>query len=408
MTTPGNPAHTKADVPLLIAEYVCGLLTPGERAQVHELLARDDAALAQALAWEERLLALVDALPRLQPAPALRERLQKTLGIQPPPALQPPPQPILLQKESVDGPLTALAASTMAAAPASVGTMQHTSSRQEPRRAWAPRPVRNTRPAGAGTTSSVKPAGRRASASAPTPTGEKTAETAPGPRKLQNGDTGRASSRSGEAEGDAKPHDTDAAARKALVRKLWFWRLIGLCATGAALAGFLIPAEPPPPPVQVIKVAPTRAAVLQAPGTSSTPGWTATLDPQGNLMMRPLVRTELPAGTKALLWTRSARVPEPRLLGHIDPNRPVQVAAARLGPLADDQILEITQETEEDAAKGLANGPILFIGQMTVFGSDTPTLAGAASQAGGGRQGDPGQGRILGMDGTSEAGASSQ
>src|SRR5690606_15208400 len=96
------------------------------------------------------------------------------------------------------------------------------------------------------------------------------------------------------------------------------WRLIGLSATAAAIVGLMLPAEPPPPPVQVIKVAPTRAAILLAPGTSSTPAWTATFDTDGNLMMQPLVHTEVPTGRQALLWTRSERVPDPRLLGSID------------------------------------------------------------------------------------------
>jgi len=167
-----------------------------------------------------------------------------------------------------------------------------------------------------------------------------------------------------------------------MVRKLWLWRLISLCAASAAVAGFMLPGEPPPPPVQVIKVAPTRAAILQAPGSTSTPGWTATLDPHGNLMMRPLVHTEVPAGSQAMLWTRSPAIPEPRPLGRIDPNRPVQVPAAQLGALAQDQLLEITLERDEDAAQAVANGPILFIGQMTVFGSEaSPDDASAAGKA---------------------------
>src|SRR5690606_35112435 len=97
-----HPAASASDTDITVAEYVCGLLDADERAQVHGLLARDDEALKQALAWEERLLALVDALPRVTPAPALRERLQRTLGIGPPPAEQPPPPPQLLRQRSED------------------------------------------------------------------------------------------------------------------------------------------------------------------------------------------------------------------------------------------------------------------------------------------------------------------
>lgn len=141
----------------------------------------------------------------------------------------------------------------------------------------------------------------------------------------------------------------------------------------------MLPGEPPPPPVQIVKVAPTRAAILQAPGSSSTPGWTATLDAQGNLVMQPLVQTEVPAGSQAMLWTRSAAIPQPRLLGRIDPNRAVQVPKTQLGPLAEDQLLEITLESDQDAATGVPNGPILFIGQMAVFGAAGAAEADAAS-----------------------------
>lgn len=317
------------DTAVQVAEYVCGLLRPEERAQVHDRLSRDDAALRQALAWEDRFLALVDALPRAQPPSSLRERLQTTLGIGPPPAFQPPPQPVLLQRESAPPPA------------------MHS---------------RELRPAPSGR---KPPATPRKQAAAPNVRKSDKAPTAPNMPKPDE-----------TPDGDAVQRDDEQTKRRALVRKLWFWRLIGLCSTSAAIVGIMLPGEPPPPPVQVIKVAPTRAAILQAPGTSSTPGWTATLDPHGNLVMQPLVRTEMPAGTHAMLWTRSARMPEPRLLGRIDPNRAVQVPAATLGALADDQIVEITQENDEDAARGLPNGPILFIGQMTVFGSETATQQG--------------------------------
>src|SRR5690606_15671313 len=179
---------------------------------------------------------------------------------------------------------------------------------------------------------------------------------------------------------------TRTAREHQLGRKLWMWRLIGVTATAAALVGFMLPNEPPPPQVQVVKLALTRASFMQVPGSNSTPGWTATLDAQGNLIMQPLVQTEVPSGSQALLWTRSARIPEPRLLGAIDPNKPLQVPAERLGAIADDQLLEITLETDEDAANHVANGPILFIGQMTVFGAEgsvTPRegASGAAAAA---------------------------
>lgn len=360
---------------VLVSEYVCGLLKPEERPQVHALLSRDDQALAIALEWEKELLSLVDALPRAHPSAALRERLQRSLGIGPPPALQPPPQPQLLRTLSRDPqPGNVLTPSpSFVSEPAT----RHT--------ATAPEPVekqRRTEIAGAPSLPRVQPtAAPKPPASPPVP------EAAGAPAKTEEHHEDRqrqATSASGAGSKSAreKTAERNAAQLSRLQRKLWFWRLIGISATLAAIVGLMLPGEPPPPPVQVVKVAPTRAAILQAPGTTSTPAWTATLNPDGDLMMQPLVHTEVPAGSQALLWTRSTKIPEPRLLGRIDPNLPVQVPAAQLGALSEDQLLEITLETDEDAAKAIPNGPILFIGQMTVFGSEGAAVASDQVAAG--------------------------
>ncbi len=335
-----------SDMSVQLAEYVCGLLKPEEHAQVHMLLGRDDGALAEALAWEERMLALVDALPRVQPSPSVRERLQRTLGIGPPPAMQPPPQPQLLRRQSV----------SPAVLPPAAPPSQPSPAEAKPQPGPAP----------------------HAATEAGTTTGSPAEAVVP------------------QSTGPDRSHDP--ARHRRLLRKLWLWRLISLCAVSAAIVGFMLPGEPPPPPIQVVKVAPTRAAILQAPGSSSTPGWTATLDPHGNLMMRPLVQTEVPMGSQVLLWTRSGAIPESRLLGRIDPNRPVQVPSAQLGALAEDQLLEITLETDEDASSGTPQGPILFIGQMTVFGSEGSVATGSGGEenagknaAGGSVTGAPGR-----------------
>lgn len=355
-------APAPSDIGVRVAEYVCGLLGTEERAEMHLLLSRDDEALAQALAWEERFLALVDALPRAQPTPALRERLQRTLGIEPPPAHQPPPKPLLLQRESLDAP--ELPRSPLPATTASPsGSKGRNKIARRPLSSGdpvlnAPQPDPVTPPSAAPSSSKSNRSNDSSSFSNSDHYNARGAADS----------TTQAATRPS-ATGSAAPGKDDRTAHRTLVRKLWFWRLIGLCSTTAAIVSLLLPGEPPPPPVQVVKVAPTRAAILQAPGTTSTPGWTATLDPQGNLVLLPLVRTVVPDGSQVLLWTRSERIPEPRLLGRIDPNRPVQVPATTIGALADDQLLEMTLERDADAAKGVPHGPILFIGQMTVFGS---------------------------------------
>lgn len=429
MTSPA-PRSEPQEKNLRIAEYVCGLLKPEEHAEVHVLLSRDDAALAEALAWEAALLALVDALPPVPPEPAVRERLQRTLDIGPPPALQPPSQPQLLRRPSRE-PANRAAAATRATAtaPVTVPTPQpsladsHLSEMPEtseadtsqpssyadghhqaagllqdapvspPTLADAPEAGKKNRPSLTATVPGSAPGNRPSlPADKPASTGPIQTDVAPAVQSSPAAVFSKApepafhpaaaqpetdaTAPASEPVPSAISRPADASPNRGASRQLWLWRLIAICAAGAAVAGFLRPNEPPPPPVQIVKVAPTRAAILQAPGTTSTPGWTATLGPEGNLMMQPLVYTEVPAGSQVLLWTRSERVPEPRLLGRIDPNQTVQVPAQQLGALSDNQLLEITLETDEDAAQGVPQGPILFIGQMTVFGSE-----GAASPA---------------------------
>lgn len=376
-----------------LAEYVCGLLKSEEHAQIHVLLSRDDQALAVALAWEERLLALVDALPREQPDPALRKRLQRTLGIGPAPAFQPPPQPQLLQRPSVEPTTRPRPATPIADTPSvasSRPTGGGTASSRQPEIADTEKPATPTAQTPAATPAPNTPPTVASGTVPPKPLPSTTQRTArpsatdPGANKKNSvkheptqAQVTQASAQATETQHPHHADDLPATQRhQALLRKLWFWRLVTLCATTAAVLAFIMPGEPPPPPVQIVKLAPTRAAILQAPGTSSTPGWSATLDPQGNLMLQPLVPTEVPAGHQVLLWTRSATLPTPRLLGRIDPNRAVQVPSEQLGVLADDQLLEITLETDADAAQGQPNGPILFIGQMIMFGADPKAVPG--------------------------------
>jgi len=397
-----DSAFNQADeTAVRVIEYTCGLSRTSEHARIHRLLSEDDAALELSLAWEAELLALVDALPPVTPSPAVRERLQRTLNIGPPP---PPPSRELLQRPAVGSSLkgsgadnTSTRTSSAGIAPsthAEPGPQSSNAGLQTPSSASSPsttvssssgiaasEPITSTASESVSVGTPVAEPNREPQhmgARRPTETGQHSGakpqiETRqPTWKTNQSGATEQTVSTTGSAD-HSGTEERAPTEHKQLVRQLWIWRLIAITATAAAVVAFLLPGEPPPPPVQIVKLAPTRAAILQAPGTSSTPGWTATLDPEGNLMMRPLVQTEVPPGSQTLLWTRSSRIPEPRLLGSIDPNRPVQVPAAQLGALADDQLIEITLEKDEDAAAGLPNGPILFIGQMTLFGAEGST-----------------------------------
>src|SRR5690606_18639468 len=111
-----------------------------------------------------------------------------------------------------------------------------------------------------------------------------------------------------------------------------------------------------PPTVQL--------AILQAPGQTSTPGWRVTLDAQHNLLLTPLVHSEIPSDASVQLWTSNDIETLPRSLGLIDPNQAVLVPAATLGAIQPGQLFEMTLEEQGGSASGAPKGAILFIGRM--------------------------------------------
>src|SRR5690606_2216765 len=89
-------------------------------------------------------------------------------------------------------------------------------------------------------------------------------------------------------------HEQTHKGAGAVTGNIWVWRSATLVFGLIALALALIPSEPVKPPVTVVQVAPTQAAILQAPGQSSTPGWIVTIDAQRNVLLNPQVRTDIP------------------------------------------------------------------------------------------------------------------
>ncbi|MBV6272141.1 anti-sigma factor [Alcaligenaceae bacterium CGII-47] len=150
------------------------------------------------------------------------------------------------------------------------------------------------------------------------------------------------------------------------------WRLIAflLGTVVITLAIFLAQAwsKPDVPTIQIVQVAPTLAAILQAPGHSSTPAWLVTVDSQGTVRLDPQVKTSLQANEAVQLWTRPADGQDSRSLGLIDPNQAVTIPAKLIGAVNAGQIFEMTLERTEGSASGKPDGPILFIGQMVIFG----------------------------------------
>jgi len=303
--------------PFLTAEYALGLLNLQETAQAHALLGADYDAVASALAWENRFLALVDELPAETPSPELLLQIQTALGHDTTVPLRPsamPPMP---------------AASTPPEATAKPEAPQ-TPARQ---------------PAKSG-----PPAGRTRTAQA--------SERRPG---------------------QPKP-------RRSFWSSLWLWRgatlvlALGLIAAALqpkaqnASAGQSAPSDaasaavkPSAAPAPTAASAPpTRAAILQAPGQTSTPGWIVTFDASGDLMLTPRVKIEIAQDAAVYLWVHGD-TETPRLLAELSPNSPLVLPAQAAGNIPTGQIFEITLEPRGASTPQEPKGPILFIGRLVAL-----------------------------------------
>ncbi|MBP6018131.1 MAG: anti-sigma factor [Burkholderiaceae bacterium] len=338
--------HT-TDRTMLIAEYTLGLLTPTETAQAQRLLGSDPQAVVDALKWEQAFLELTDRLAPAQLSDSLWEEIAQALGMDAT-AIAAYPLPLRPEQTAIDN---SPPVDLQQAAPSIAPTVA----------AVAPAILTPaTAPQVATPFASPTPTVPAANASEPAPAPIASPQVSSKPSKRQQANT-------------KKPADQTASTG---------WRLqpkhIGLAAgllAIAILASRLIPGTPAVPPITILEVAPTLAAILQAPGHSSTPGWVVTMTPHGDVLLHPRVQTETPDQTSVQLWTYSLGLPEPRSLGLIDPNLPVTVPASLMGAIASDQIFEMTQEPEGGSASAGPSGPVLFIGQVVTFGLPVPTPA---------------------------------
>ena len=373
--------HHKDD--FFIAEYTLGLLEPDDIAQAHALLGEDDEAVICALQWEARLLELTDALTPLHPPTALFDRLCDTLAL-PRHAATPfsAAQPTAIEDaSSVKSPAASSTSSASppprsnseAAAPAPAA-QSVTNIGFEPRlirpdsASSAPGPQPDV--ATASQQSSNAGAGDAIRRNEPTlraepPQPSTTLETPPRVRT-------------------APPDPTEAFRREAASRRrprrgffgnLWFWRVLsGALAVLAvvlllpentfrhdpAQSATLQPATVPTPTV-------VQVAVMQAPGTSSTPGWILTVDSRQNVVLQPQVDILLPETESVYLWTYNEQMPRPRLLGVVDPTRSLTLPMEVTGEVAPGQIFEMTQEPNVGVPRE-PEGPILFIGRTVSLG----------------------------------------
>ncbi|TAL86284.1 MAG: hypothetical protein EPN46_08710 [Candidimonas sp.] len=145
-------------------------------------------------------------------------------------------------------------------------------------------------------------------------------------------------------------------------RCIWLWRV--LC-VALALTAIMFAIKPK---VFIQQLVPTQAAILQAPDQSSTPAWVGIFDKHHNLVLKPLVQTDVPASSSVQLWMHATESAPLRSLGIIDPNQPVTIPAATIGQIAPGQLFEITLEAKGGAPSGAPEGPILFIGRLVEIG----------------------------------------
>lgn len=149
--------------------------------------------------------------------------------------------------------------------------------------------------------------------------------------------------------------------------KQWkLFALVNLILILGLLIGYSVPK---PPPIEIIQMAPRLGAVLQAPGHSATPGWVLSVDPQDQVLLSPLVPTELRDNEQVHLWTRYPHDSHIRSLGLIDPNQPVTLTPDVIGLVQEGQLFEMTLEQSGRAQTNEPQGPILFMGRVVRLGA---------------------------------------
>lgn len=359
-----NSPHHKDDI--FIAEYTLGLLDPDQIAQAHALLGRDDEAVVSALQWEARLLELTDALTPLTPPAGLLARIQTTLGL----------------------PRNALPGIVSGSPAATVDT-------QAPARPAPPAPNPfPVAPAASGATlefeprlirpdsASISAQARPAAQAAPAKTQASfTASEPPPPPKQPSDAPAQEPTRVRAAPPDPmeairREAAAHKPAKKGVWRSLWFWRCMTAALAILATVLVLLPkqtfrqdpalrASLQPPAAPTPKV--MQVAIMQAPGTSSTPGWILTVDSRQVVVLTPQVEIVVPQSESVYLWTYNEQQSRPRLLGAVDPSRALTLPMEVTGEIGPGQIFEMTQEPNI-APPQQPEGPILFIGRTVNLG----------------------------------------
>lgn len=369
------------DEQLLVA-YVIGIADGDGRQRAEQLLQSHATAADHVLHWESACLAFVDALPnnhapgtetvlvlicrQLQlPAAPPPPRVIKPVSAVPPSASpvapSAPTQPVA-QANVTSAPAPNTEAITRPAPPAQSPTTNTRSATTTPPPTVRREPsVEQEAPNALLRTPSYTPeAPPAAPAALPTPPSRSKARTqteAVPPAPLL----------------DDLEDEEDYPAERTTFPHRWAMALAALLVIGILGYRWGAPLLTPPAPVEPPRPYLAQVAVLQAPGSSSTPGWVLTLDSQQQMQLKPLVNVELPATEAIYLWTQGQHDTSPRLLSRIMPDTPLQLTAAQAGPVLPAQIFEMTLEPIRDTLPVSPEGAVLFIGR-TVQVADQAAL----------------------------------
>ena len=393
-----DPRHA-----VMIGEYTLGLLSQHELAQAHTLMQQNDQAARLALAWEQSWLELVDCLSPTLPAPTSLAHIHHTLGLPPPTARRQAGSSAtnaseVGNKDTPDSKPSESSETTSGKPSVKVERQEPSinigASTESPSKAEAAKRTEPRWSASSATSDTIEdhtppfPTLLRADSDPATKAAAIPPEPVPVPNKIAEKKKPFKNAPEPETGAPTVPLEKRQAepseeGRKsagfALSRPLLLGGLAAIVIAGLVIA--LLMNLNSEPPINVIEMKPRQAAILQAPGQSSTPAWIATVDPQGNVLLVPKVSTEVKATQSVQLWTHTPRGTQIRSLGLIDPNRPITVPAGLIGTVEDEQIFEMTLEAEGGSNSGAPEGPVLYIGRVVSFGQldAVPTANDATS-----------------------------
>lgn len=354
---------------LAIAQYTLGTLQDHEEQSTRELISKNDDAVHQALHWETVMLALADRLTPVVPDPVIYGRVQKTLGL---PRIDPDIQP-LARPETPPSPASVATAASVNASGVSTARTDTSVSSASSRGAGQTIAAAGKVPAAARGNTVAQSAGVSTVANA-----ANAPATTPGTASGAAASVTKTTKQTASAQNNArhKPRSRPLMAFAAL--------LVG-AALGyvAANPGIIGPASPPEPTVPAAPPQPETLfiAILQPPGSTSTPGWVVTRQPGNAVQLESLINSDITAGKGLALWTRTPAQADATFLGWLNDGVKNNIALPANTLLADNQLFEITLEDTGRGSNGQPDGTVLFIGQAVITTLPAPDLAPEGPQA---------------------------